>query len=92
MLVAVRRHRYRRGSRSLNVNYGLVKKRSNTKNIPIMARDAVHLELCSSSSQSGNVESGWLTRVDTAVDVFLALNLPVVHCSTHCLPPVTLIV
>jgi len=38
-----------------------------------MARDAVHLELCSSSSQSGNVGSGWYARVDTAVQLSASL-------------------
>jgi hypothetical protein len=50
-LVAVRR---RRGTRSLNVNYDLVKKRGKIKSITVM-----HLELCSSLSRSGSVESGW---------------------------------
>ena len=36
--------------RSLNVNYDLVKKRSNIRSIP-MARDAMHLELYSLSSR-----------------------------------------
>ena len=34
-----------------------------------MARDVMHLELYLSSSQSGSVESGWKTGVNTAMEV-----------------------